>query len=433
MIASALALSGPTAAPASSKGGNIRLAPEGSVGNPPGKAAEKETASFGDSLQEAEKAANSAEPDAEREKEHQQVKLIATKEASSPQGRKTLQGETSPAADTAPELVHTPVRSTKLITDKSNTGTATSSELETLKPLNSQSTDMLPVYEEVLEETADTQTSIATSAEGDHTSSPATPVGVSNIHVSHAPVSSPASTSIEPQAPINAPEATPSSSVPTQDLVVKQADAHPPSIVEAATRAEDLESDARPPLSAGDTSSPATSIPATALSPPNTASPSATSAQALQAALPLNMTMPLWPQSLADYVAQQWTGESHSLTLTLTPERMGSLQIKISLEEGRTDIHIIAESAEAVAALRDAQQKLVDAFGRAGLELGSQSLRLDDAGAQHNGTQGRATDEQTDFEDAAQNASSESDEAPTAASSLARTGLLPRQSIDLLA
>ena len=102
-------------------------------------------------------------------------------------------------------------------------------------------------------------------------------------------------------------------------------------------------------------------------------------------ALRLNLTHPTWPVTMVNDIVQTAMTDGESLTLTLTPERLGSLQIRLAVENGLTQVHIVTETPEAAAALQDAQQRLADAFGRAGRELGSQSAQYQGAQADAQG------------------------------------------------
>jgi hypothetical protein len=62
-----------------------------------------------------------------------------------------------------------------------------------------------------------------------------------------------------------------------------------------------------------------------------------------------------------------------TLTITLTPERLGPLNIRLETQDGVTHVHIMTETPEAARAIAEAQPRLAEAMARAGLEMGNQS------------------------------------------------------------
>ncbi|MEM9435471.1 MAG: flagellar hook-length control protein FliK [Pseudomonadota bacterium] len=247
-----------------------------------------------------------------------------------------------------------------------------------------------------------------------------------------APELAPEGTTLAAEADAPAPRPTPAM-VGTDD-VKTSASPEPPVAQTGQKTAEPIDMDTRVPTGGSEPTPP----PAP-LAPVTGPSPSTPATQAPAAPLPLNMAAPAWPQALADYISQPRLGDNDTLTLTLTPERMGALQIRISVEDGRTDIQIVAETTEAMATLRDAQHRLADAFSRAGLELGSQSLQLDhpggQSGAQGGGAQGWGAAHHTSADEGGQYATNDGETGPLAPASSApdRARLAPGQSIDLLA
>ncbi|MEL6915447.1 MAG: flagellar hook-length control protein FliK [Pseudomonadota bacterium] len=73
---------------------------------------------------------------------------------------------------------------------------------------------------------------------------------------------------------------------------------------------------------------------------------------------------------VAHETAPRLLHDGETLTLALTPERLGTLQVRIAFENGQAQVIIIAQSQEAVAALQQAETRLEEAFQRVGLELG---------------------------------------------------------------
>lgn len=93
---------------------------------------------------------------------------------------------------------------------------------------------------------------------------------------------------------------------------------------------------------------------------------------------PLAMGQPGWINHLAHQIETtvttlNLTQGMEKLTLTVTPEKLGHLQIQLEVIDGMTHVHFVTETAEAARLMTDAQPRLAELFARSGLELGSQS------------------------------------------------------------
>ena len=88
---------------------------------------------------------------------------------------------------------------------------------------------------------------------------------------------------------------------------------------------------------------------------------------------PLPMTSDTWPETLVQTISQSVDGEIENLSITMTPERLGTLQIKLEIVDGVANVKIVTETPEAAKMFTDAQAKLGDLMTRAGLEMGSHS------------------------------------------------------------
>jgi flagellar hook-length control protein FliK len=99
------------------------------------------------------------------------------------------------------------------------------------------------------------------------------------------------------------------------------------------------------------------------------------SAAPMQAQTPtaLDMSQPNWAEKLVEDVSLQPMGRGETLTLTLTPERLGTMQVRLEMQDGQTHVHFITETPEAARLLTEAQPRLADLMSRAGVDLGSQS------------------------------------------------------------
>lgn len=87
----------------------------------------------------------------------------------------------------------------------------------------------------------------------------------------------------------------------------------------------------------------------------------------------LDMSQANWAEQLVEDVSLQPMGRGETLTLTLTPERLGTMQVRLEMQYGQTHVHFITETPETARLLTDAQPRLADLMSRAGVELSSQS------------------------------------------------------------
>ena len=84
---------------------------------------------------------------------------------------------------------------------------------------------------------------------------------------------------------------------------------------------------------------------------------------------PLDMTSPTWTDSLIEDIQMQAADGAEQIDMTLTPERLGRLQIQIEMRDGAANIRIITETAEAARLFNDAQGRLSEMMERAGMDL----------------------------------------------------------------
>ena len=84
---------------------------------------------------------------------------------------------------------------------------------------------------------------------------------------------------------------------------------------------------------------------------------------------PLDMTSPTWTDSLIEDIQMQAADGAEQIDMTLTPERLGRLQIQIEMRDGAANIRIITETAEAARLFNEAQGRLSEMMERAGMDL----------------------------------------------------------------
>ncbi len=111
------------------------------------------------------------------------------------------------------------------------------------------------------------------------------------------------------------------------------------------------------------------------LAAPQPALPSSASAPLATAPLPqtLDLAAPQWPEQMVQDIRHGASANLDTLTITLTPERLGPLNIRLETQDGVTHVHIVTETPEAARAIAEAQPRLAEAMARAGLEMGNQS------------------------------------------------------------
>lgn len=116
---------------------------------------------------------------------------------------------------------------------------------------------------------------------------------------------------------------------------------------------------------------------------------------------PLAMSRPDWPVQLVQEIGLRQFDDGAELEITLTPERLGTLQVKMEMRDGVANIAIVTETPEAARLFNDNQQRLAEQFSRIGLELGNHSAgtnaqqndtRDGNAGTQGNGSGDPASD-----------------------------------------
>lgn len=126
------------------------------------------------------------------------------------------------------------------------------------------------------------------------------------------------------------------------------------------------------PSVAGPLPGPPTTVAALAAEPAHgSVAPNSIPPMSQQPALPMNNTA--WPETLVQTISQSVDSNIENLSITMTPERLGTLQIKLEMIDGVANVKIVTETPEAAKLFVDAQGRLGDLMNRAGLEMGSHS------------------------------------------------------------
>lgn len=102
-------------------------------------------------------------------------------------------------------------------------------------------------------------------------------------------------------------------------------------------------------------------------------------------AQPLRTDLPGWEQVLSERIAAELSDDGQEIELSLSPEKLGPLRIKLEMVDGLAQVRIITATPEAARVFTEAQHRLTEGLQRAGIDLGSQSAE--------SGQQGRQTDD----------------------------------------
>ncbi|MBC2834776.1 flagellar hook-length control protein FliK [Paragemmobacter straminiformis] len=91
------------------------------------------------------------------------------------------------------------------------------------------------------------------------------------------------------------------------------------------------------------------------------------------AAPPLRTDLPGWEQVLADRIAADLSDDGQEIELSLSPEKLGPLRIKLELSDGQAQVKIVTATPEAAKLFTESQHRLSESLSRAGVDLGGQS------------------------------------------------------------
>jgi flagellar hook-length control protein FliK len=96
----------------------------------------------------------------------------------------------------------------------------------------------------------------------------------------------------------------------------------------------------------------------------------AASAPAMEQALRTAVGTPRWSEELASRLVVMSSRGQHEGSLTLTPEHLGPLEVRISINQNTANVWFGAQHADTRAALAEAMPRLRELFSEAGLSLG---------------------------------------------------------------
>lgn len=161
---------------------------------------------------------------------------------------------------------------------------------------------------------------------------------------------------------------------PTTDPAPQKAEAAPPfALAHGAER--ELVSDAP---------APAVTPGATVAATP----PQAQTAPALPAradALPLDTARPGWEAALTDHITTRLTDIGQEIDITLSPEKLGTLHIRLELSDTVAQVRIVTDNPQAAQLFQQSEHRLSEALNRSGLTLASHDASSRDPGARDGG------------------------------------------------
>jgi flagellar hook-length control protein FliK len=96
----------------------------------------------------------------------------------------------------------------------------------------------------------------------------------------------------------------------------------------------------------------------------------ASSATSLEQALRANVGTPRWADELGTRLVMMSARGQQEGSLTLSPEHLGPLEVRISVQQSTANVWFGAQHADTRAALAEAMPRLRELFGEAGLSLG---------------------------------------------------------------
>ncbi|AWB49676.1 hypothetical protein HYN69_15250 [Gemmobacter aquarius] len=99
-------------------------------------------------------------------------------------------------------------------------------------------------------------------------------------------------------------------------------------------------------------------------------------------AQPLRTDLPGWEQVLSERISAELSDDGQEIELSLSPEKLGPLRIKLEMVDGLAQVKFITATPEAARVFTEAQHRLTEGLSRAGIDLGSQSAESGRQGSQ---------------------------------------------------
>lgn len=182
---------------------------------------------------------------------------------------------------------------------------------------------------------------------------------------------------VAPADPEQAPQAEPSGSKPRQrPMAGRLAEPHPATGTPAPAATT---SDAPQPFAGTAEPESGRDAPLTPPADPRAVTAAATQpqAQTLPAAtpradaLPLDTARPGWEAALSERITARMTDIGQEIDITLSPEKLGTLHIRLELSDSTAQVRIVTETPQAAQLFQQSEHRLSEALNRSGLTLAS--------------------------------------------------------------
>ena len=101
----------------------------------------------------------------------------------------------------------------------------------------------------------------------------------------------------------------------------------------------------------------------------------------------ISTTEPNWEVEFVDSIVANVTGEDAVIDLSLSPDNLGKVEVRVELRDGRADVTFVTETRDAARLFAQAEGRLSDLMQRHGLDLGGQASSHRDASPRQSGGQ----------------------------------------------
>ncbi len=113
--------------------------------------------------------------------------------------------------------------------------------------------------------------------------------------------------------------------------------------------------------------------------------PTPATPQRLADSAPLDTTQSGWEAALTDRITARNTDLGQEIEITLNPENLGHIRIKLDLSDKAATVQIVTDTPQAAQLFQQSEARLADALNRAGLSLTSHDATSRDSGGREGG------------------------------------------------
>lgn len=116
---------------------------------------------------------------------------------------------------------------------------------------------------------------------------------------------------------------------------------------------------------------------------------------------PLETDRPEWEADLVSRIAAKFSDEGTSISMELTPDNLGNLEVSLDVRDGQAEVRFLTETREAARLLTQAEGRLSDMLARSGFNLAGQDASARDQSGgerQQNPANARRQDPPTEAE-----------------------------------